>query len=487
MKIDSNQVNRLEKLYQCLFFSQIAECVNIMNNILELLFSKDIGPTENDIRDIMLILLRTIIQSSIQMDRDNPLVGNLVAIMLAIFRNMSENHYKMYVNHFNTRFDLQDFLNEILLVFKELVSKPVFPNDWLDMTMHQNTVILQSLRHFSRIIREHFQDPFELQVWSDFFHCSIAFLIQPALQLDQFTNNKRSMILDRYCDIRRGTAKEICNMWFNLGEHKMMFVPSMVGSFLEMSMIPETQLRRDTIPIFFDMMQCEYVSSKYLEGFGDTKRNTSHMKGNFHDFEKEMIEKLDILVEGGRGDHEYKDLFNEIMMNLCCKHIALRHEGTIFVMMATKLMERLLEYRFLINDESKENRMSCTVSLLQYYSEVNRKEMYIRYVNKLCDLHMEFENYPEAAFTLKLHSKLLLWNDTQLSPLLKSCRHPHCMTHRHLKEELYKEIIKFLDEGKMWESALEICKELAQQYEYETYDYIGLSQLHIQISQFYRK
>ena len=30
----------------------------------------------------------------------------------------------------------------------------------------------------------------------------------------------------------------------------------------------------------------------------------------------------------------------------------------------TRLMERLLEYRFIITDENKENRMSCTVNLL---------------------------------------------------------------------------------------------------------------------------
>lgn len=459
-----------------------------MNNILELLFSKDIGQTDNDIRDLMLILLRTIIQSSIAMDRDNPLVGNLVAIMLAIFRSMTENHYKMYVNHFNTRFDLQDFLIEIMLVFKELVSKPVFPTDWLDMIMHQNTVILESLKHFARIIREHFSEPFEKQVWSNFFHCSIAFLTQPALQLDNFTGNKKSMILTRYCDIRRDSATEICNMWYNLGQHKQLFVPQMVGPLLEMSMISETELRRETIPIFFDMMQCEYLSSKFLnESFGDTKRNITHIRGHFREFEKEMIEKLDIYVEGGRGDYEYKDLFNEIMTELCQKHIALHGDGISFVNMATKLMERLLEYRFLINDESKENRMSCTVSLLQFYSEVNRKEMYIRYVNKLCDLHMEFDNYTEAAFTLKLHSNLLHWDDTQLSPLLRSCRHPHCQTHRLLKEELYKEIIKFFANGKMWECALDLCKELAQQYEFEVYDYLSLSKVHNQMSEFYSK
>ncbi|KAG5670986.1 hypothetical protein PVAND_001211 [Polypedilum vanderplanki] len=465
---------------------EVAECVNIMNNILELLFSKDIGDTDNDIRDIMLILLRTVIQSSIAMDRDNPLVGNLVAIMLAIFRSMTENHYKMYVNHFYSRFDLQEFLTEIFMVYKELISKPVFAPDWLDMIMHQNTVILESLHHFARIIREHFSDPFEKQVWSNFFHCSIAFLTQPALQLDQFTRNKTSMILARYCDIRREAAKEICSMWYSLGQHKQFFVPQMVGPFLEMSMIKETELRKETIPIFFDMMQCEYLSSKLInDSFGDTKRNISHIRGHFREFEREMIEKLDIYVEGGRGDDEYKDLFNEIMTNLCRNHIALHQDGITFVNMATKLMERLLEYRFLINDESKENRMSCTVSLLQFY-EVNRKEMYIRYVNKLRELHMEFDNYAEAAFTLKLHSNLLQWNDTQLPPLLKSSKHAHCTTHRSLKETLYNEIIEYFDQGNMWESALEVCKELVKQYEFETYDYESLSALHIKMSDFYK-
>lgn len=298
--------------------------------MLELLFGTDIGPVDNDIKDIMLILLRTVIQTSIAMDRDNPLVGNLVAIMLGIFRSMQSIHYNIYVTSFPTRFDLQDFLTEILLVFKDLVSKPVFPNDWMDMIMHQNTVILESLRQFSKVIMDYFFNPFEKQVWSNFFHCSIAFLIQPPLQLDQFGENKKSTILMRYKDIRRETAYEIRSMWFNLGEHKTHFVPQLVGPILEMSMIPETELRKATIPIFFDMMQCEYYTSKYIiESYGDTKRNNSHFKGNFADFEKEMIEKLDILVEGGRGDAEYKDLFYQIMMKLCREHNTLRNEGNV--------------------------------------------------------------------------------------------------------------------------------------------------------------
>lgn len=173
------------------------------------------------------------------------------------------------------------------------------------------------------------------------------------------------------------------------------------------------------------------------------------------------------------------------MMKLCKEHNTLCSEGEKFVIIVTRLLERLLEYRCIINDESKENRMACTVSLLQFYSEVNRKEMYIRYVNKLCDLHMEFENYTEAAFTLKLHSNLLRWDDTQLSSLLKSHRHPNCQTHRQLKESIYNEIIEYFHNGKQWECAINMCKELAQQYENEVYDYNKLSRIHLKMSQFY--
>ena len=32
----------------------------------------------------------------------------------------------------------------------------------------------------------------------------------------------------------------------------------MVGPFLEMTLIPEPELRKATIPLFFDLLECEY-------------------------------------------------------------------------------------------------------------------------------------------------------------------------------------------------------------------------------------
>lgn len=75
--------------------------------------------------------------------------------------------------------------------------------------------------------------------------------------------------------------------------------------------------------------------------------------------------------------------------------------------------------------------------------------MYIRYVNKLCELHLECDNYTEAAFTLKLHSALLNWSEEALSSHLKSHRHPLCQTHLELKEALYNDSINYFDKGKV--------------------------------------
>ncbi|EDV94993.1 dedicator of cytokinesis protein 1 isoform X2 [Drosophila grimshawi] len=471
---------------------EIAECINIMNNILKLLYRSDVGPTHNDVRDIMIKLLRSVMKAAHSLDRDVDVVGQFFAIMLGILQRMDAQHYKYFVNDLHQQGELKDFVIEILLVFEELVSphqKAVFPRDWMDMIMHQNTVILGALQQLSMVVTDYFLCPvFDKQIWSNFFQCSIAFLVQSPLQLNDFNDNKRQIVFARYRDIRKDTAKEIRKMWFQLGKHKPKFVPQLVEPILEMSMIPETELRRETIPIFFDMMQCEYYSSRLeQESYGDTKHNNAHHKGNFSEFKTAMIEKLDILIGAGKGDTEYKELFKKIMLEHCAAHCTLNVDGSSFVSMVTKLMDKLLEYRCIIQDESKENRMACTFSLLQFYSEVDLKEMYIRYVYKLRDLHMEFDNYTEAAFTLKLHTELLQWNDTELSPQLRSHLFGSCRTHRELKEALYYEIMDYFDKGKQWECAIDMCKVLAQQYEEEIFDYIKLSELLKRMAQFFEK
>lgn len=45
--------------------------------------------------------------------------------------------------------------------------------------------------------------------------------------------------------------------FFFSGEHKVFFIPAMVGPFLEVTLVPESDLRKATLNIFFDMMHIE--------------------------------------------------------------------------------------------------------------------------------------------------------------------------------------------------------------------------------------
>ncbi|XP_018616629.1 dedicator of cytokinesis protein 1 isoform X2 [Scleropages formosus] len=450
---------------------ELEACCELLSNILEVLYRKDVGPTQWHVQIIMEKLLRTVNRTVISMSRDSPLIGSFVASMTATLRQMEDYHYAHLISTFGKmRTDVVDFLMETFIMFKDLIGKNVYPADWVIMNMMQNKVFLRAISQYAAVLNKKFLDQasFELQLWNNYFHLAVAFLTQESLQLENFSSDKRAKIFHKYQDMRRQIGFEIRDMWYNLGPHKIKFIPEMVGPILEMTLVPEIELRKATIPIFFDMMQCEF-----------------HFTRSFQRFENEIITKLDHEVEGGRGDEQYKVLFQKILLEHCRKHKYLAKGGENFVTLVVRLLERLLDYRTIMHDENKENRMSCTVNVLNFYKEIEREEMYIRYLYKLCDLHKECDNYTEAAYTLLLHARLLKWSEEACAAHLTQRDGYQAATQGQLKEQLYQEIINYFDKGKMWEEAIILGKELAEQYENEMFDFEQLSALLRKQAQFY--
>nr|XP_022344054.1 dedicator of cytokinesis protein 1-like isoform X2 [Crassostrea virginica] len=453
---------------------EMEDCIEVLSNILNLTFSKEMVSHDDDVSIIAKMSLRTVIQACIRLDKTSKEAKEAkeaikcVCVLLGMLRQMKEIHYTQYMEmeEFAFPIDLRDFLMEILMLFLDLVCNNVFPGDWMEMIMLENSIILRALQIFAKVIHDKFTQEFEKELWGFFFKCSISFLTQKSLQLEHFTSSKRTKIVCRYRDMRREAGFEIRQMWFHLGPNKVLFIPDLVGSILEMTLIPEIELRKATIPIFFDMMVCEFMQ---------IEQSTRKIRGNFNQVEHELIMCLDALVEGGLGDEEYKDLMCEILYKLCSNHTTLKEQGLRFVNTIKELLQHLLEYRKIIQSEVKELRMSCIVNLLNFYHDIGRQEMYIRYLYKLCDLHMKCDNYTEAANTLKLHVGLLNWTDQLLDPMLKSSWYPKAHTHRELKEILYYDIVSFYDKGKMWEKGIELTKELVDLYEEELFDYERLS------------
>lgn len=423
----------------------------------------------SDVTTLVTSMLEIVMQTSLALDRTSEIIGQLVACLISMLRLMEEKHYRQVLDMHPDRKPLKDLLMCMLSVFRELVKQDVYPRDWMVMRMVTNNVILVAMQFFSQSLIDKFLMglEFDCQLWGSYFSLAVGFLTQPCLQLEKFSEAKREKILERYGDMRVQMGYEILAMWQNLGPHKLHFVPGMVGPFLEVTLVPETELRKATLPIFFDMMECE-----------------QRARGNFKQVESELINKLDILVGENKGDDEYKQLFNTILLAKVQSEPSWQESGMAFIQSVTRLLERLLDYRNVMEgDDNRDKRMTCTVNLLNFYkNEIDRQEMYIRYIYKLRDLHLASNNYTEAGFTLHLHADLLDWKTTSLPP----DQYYPAQLEWQRKEKLYLMIINYFDMGKCWENGIPLIKDLASVYEMK-FDYKKLSSILKTQAEFYEK
>ena len=84
-------------------------------------------------------------------------------------------------------------------------------------------------------------------------------------------------------------------------------------------------------------------------------------------------------------------------------------------------------------------------------------------------MHLQAQNYVEAALTLKLHADLHEWDLNSFAPPMEELGLPQ-QSHFHRKETLRLLILAYLGKGKAWESAIEICQELAIQHAEVTFN-----------------
>uniref|UniRef100_A0A669DFT9 Dedicator of cytokinesis 4b n=1 Tax=Oreochromis niloticus TaxID=8128 RepID=A0A669DFT9_ORENI len=425
-------------------------CAQILSSMLSLIKKEE--NVELIVESLLGVLLRTILEIS---NRPQPagtsmrlqfqdVTGEFVACLLALLRQMSDKHYQKLLQAFSSKDDLRDFLLHIFTVFRILIRPEMFPKDWTVMRLVTNNVIITTVLYLS-------------DVWDSYFYLSVIFINQPCLQLESFSPSKRKKILEKYGDMRVMMGCEIFSMWQNLGEHKLNFIPAMIGPFLEVTLVPQPDLRNVMIPIFHDMMDWEQRRS-----------------GNFKQVEAKLIDKLDSLMSEGKGDETYRELFNSIIplfgpypsLLKKIERETWRESGISLIATVTRLMERLLDYRDCMKlGEVDGKKIGCTVSLLNFYkTELNKEEMYIRYIHKLYDLHLKAQNYTGTLKGIYCLVSVTVRLDTMKvtgNKCVFLC--PQC-----------------------WENGIILCRELADQYE-SYYDYRNLSKMRMMEASLYDK
>ncbi|KPJ12094.1 Dedicator of cytokinesis protein 1 [Papilio machaon] len=420
-----------------------------MGEVVSLLARDDVGAVEADRGEFARRMLPTVLKTTATMLRDratnkdgsvadDPLVRRMVCVLLDVVRQMSEEQYSLLVRALQHEAGGaggagSSLVDDCLALMLQLLQRPVFRPHWADMLHLQHYVMLHALRLLSSTLRERLHSEecnteslqSSLREW--FMVCA-QLATAPALQLHDLGAARRRRVAALYGDLRRDVATAIADMWYALGEHKHSFIPSLVGPFLEVSFLPDDEVRNTTIPLFYDMMITEYSHSV---ASGENSDNPLRA------LESELIDKVDVLASRGLGDGAWRARFVSACGARC------REGGA--------------------------GGAGAALNSL------------------LAQMHSSAQQWAEAGLALRLHAKLLEWSDAPLPPRL---RHPtqdcaHHATHRDLKEALYLEIAQLLNRGRQWELAVEVVKELVCVYEEEALGYAPLAELHAQLAALY--
>uniref|UniRef100_A0AAR2LPT8 Dedicator of cytokinesis 3 n=1 Tax=Pygocentrus nattereri TaxID=42514 RepID=A0AAR2LPT8_PYGNA len=439
-------------------------CAGILSSIFSILNTSESSCVQEEVEMMVESLLDVLLQTLLSIMSKSQasltalcvfvffLQGEYVSCLLSLLKLMSELHFHHLLNNFHSKDELKEFLLKIFCVFRNLMKLGVFPRDWSIMRLLTICIIKNNIN----------VQGFLNVVWNSFFSLAVLFISQPSLQLESLSQVKRKRILDKYGDLRVQMAYELYSMWQKLGDNKPHFTPGMMGPFLGVTLVPQAEVRNIMIPIFHDMMDWE-----------------QRKNGNFKQVEAELMDKLDSMMSDGKGEENHRELFGLLLLEKM-EQETWRETGVSFITSVTRLIERLLDYRCVVRGEETESKKLGANIMNFYKCEITKEDMYIRYIHKLCDLHLQMHNYTEAAFTLLLYWELLQWSEQPLRDLMQ---YP-AQSQWQRKETLSRKILHYFNKGKCWEYGISLCRELALQYEM-LYDYHSLSWIRKMEASFY--
>ncbi|UXI23320.1 elongator complex protein 4 [Sarcoptes scabiei] len=374
-------------------------------------------------------------------------LGTMIVCLMVLLDFMSLKHYERLFEK-RSLIQSKELVLNIFAVF--LNALYYFPDNWLETKMSINRIMLYSLTMLRTIMSKKFLSPerFDETIWRMYFKLAVAFLTQQRLQLDSLPFGKRQFLIEVYgCDMRTLMGFELITCWDLLGAFKTSFIPNLVSSFVDVTLVPELELRKATIPIFYDMMIVDHS-----------------INGNFKKVEAALIDKLDVVAHKSECDDQFKELFAEILSDkIETSKPVWSQEGIKFVKSISNLLSLLIDYRQELKRklfkaanicEIDDRLMISTYTLLKFFrfdiDSLNRKTIMLRYLEKLANVHTLLGNYAEAAFTLKLQADQLSWS----SP-----------NEAQRKESLCHTMLNYFEKGQCWEEGIKVCKELQAVYE----------------------
>ncbi|KAF1917152.1 C2 domain in Dock180 and Zizimin proteins-domain-containing protein [Ampelomyces quisqualis] len=387
-----------------------------------------------------------------------------------------------------TKDDAPEFLFSILQVHMSILECEAYSSSWLSVHMYHHKATMRALDKLFNILVDAFlplpdeADAFNTELWRAFFDALLKLVGSDALALETFPEQKRRAVWKIAGDVREHGADLLQRSWEALGwetsaEDKsrygldkmggfqVQYVPGLVAPIVELCLSVHEGLRSVAIQVLQTMILSEWTLSEDLSVIQaemidclDHLFKTKHLTEAV--LQKHFIQELVELFEPLAKDPEEP-------MLAALKSLIATIDELLDLLVAVHSTEATGEI-FHIMD---------TLHLMEFLKDMQKEDIYIRYVHQLAELQADAQNFTEAGLALRLHAELYDWdaNDT-VDPLTDPSFPPQTAFER--KEQLYFQMIEHYENGQSWNNALSAYMELATQYEHYVFDFAKLARTH---------
>lgn len=414
--------------------------------------ARELEPLVN-LMEPMLQLLDMLVQD---FNSDGPLIQKYCTCLLTILKLMGKISFEQFMRRRQL-----DYL-KLCNLFKSL--RGVYDPDWSIMQLTSHAILEHPIDEISKDIKlKNESHPMNRQL-SSYIILIVDFITHPTLQLEAFSERKKNYVMTVFGDLRLKFTAQLMRFWSDLSKANICdLIPTSIQSFLDAALLPNDELQHKLIPFFWDIIDAE-----------------DKFKSNLRQIERCLIDNLDLFMNLDRGNSKFIENFDQILKKMIKENSpAWEQRGLKIINSFTRLMQLLINYRQSLESyDNRSKQMSCLVDLLNFYKDQERMDIYLKYLFKLCDMHLESGHHTEAAFTLKLYADEIRWCNRSLGPLeeFKGLKFPE--EHEWCrKEKLYLKMIHYFDLGKCWEESIGLCKELASFYENFLVDYEKVSSI----------
>ena len=391
--------------------------------------------------------------------------------------------------------DLDVVVDNTLRTHMSILQGDAFPSDWLSVHIFHHKSTMRTLQYLSGILLDSFlPDPdeaenFNTELWKLFFTALLKLVGSPSLALETFPEQKRRAVWKIAGDVREHGAELLRRTWeaigwetsveersryglSKMGGYQVQYVPALVGPIVELCLSVHEGLRKMAVEVLQTMIVSEWTLSEDLSVI-----------------QTELIDCLDSYFKT-------KPLTESILQKLFVNELLERFEplaslpddplyGALRELMAT--VDEFLDLLVAVHGGDGTGEVSHFIHrlrLMEFLRDMQKEEIFIRYVHQLADLQAEARNHAEAGLALRLHAELYDWEPTKITPALSDPEFP-AQSHFERRERIYFEMIKHFEDGEAWTSALDAYKELRVQYETNVFDFAKLARTERAIATIY--